>query len=217
MANTRNSKLQAEELHNTIRTEIDKVLESNAVACKLVSAIKQTLIDEVTPIITEKVTESLRENIDFEMQTRDTRIASLEKHIESLLDQQDESDQYSRRNCLIFHGINENVNENTDETVIKLCADKLNIVVDSTDIDRSHRFGPSKENKTRGVIAKFTNYRIRNEIYRNRKKLRNLQGGGIYVHESLTKTRTELFWKIKTKYSNHIEALWTQDGRILAN
>ena len=212
---TRSSKIQAEELASSIRTELNRALDSDTVTAKLVSALKKTLIDEMTPIITKNVTENVREYFDFEIQTRDTRIASLEKKIENLLDQQDEAEQYSRRNCLIFHGLEEKVNENTDETVIKLCEEKMNVKINPRDIDRSHRIGPSKDKKNRGVIVKFTNYKTRDQIYKNRKKLRSSQEGAIFVHESLTKTRSELFWKVKSKYKDMIEALWTQDGRIL--
>ena len=38
----------------------------------------------------------------------------------------------------------------------------------------------------------------------------------IYIHESLTKKRTELFWKVKSQFRDNLEALWTQDGRIRA-
>ena len=60
----------------------------------------------------------MREYVDFELKTRDDHIASLEADIQTLLDQQDESEQYSRRNCLIFHGIEERENENTSDTII---------------------------------------------------------------------------------------------------
>ena len=215
MPDTRHSKLHAEDLANSIRSELNKALESDSMINKLVSALKTTLIHEITPIITRKVTENVREYFDFEIQTRDERIAKLETTVQTLLDQQDESEQYSRRNCLIFHGLEEREEENTSETIINLCEEKLGVKLNMKDIDRSHRMGPSREKKRRGVIVKFTNYHTRDQIYKSRKKLRNVQSDAIYIHESLTKIRTDLFWKVKTKFREKLEALWTQDGRIL--
>lgn len=212
---TRHSKLQAEELSDNIRNELNKALESESLTNKMVSALKKTLVDEITPIITQKVTENVREYVDFELKTRDEHIACLEASIQTLLDQQDESEQYSRRNCLVFHGLVESENENTNDTIINLCDEKLNIKLNDKDIDRSHRLGPIKEKKCRGVIVKFMNYDTRGQIYRSRTKLRNTQKDAIFVHESLTKTRSELFRKVKFKYKDHLEAIWTQDGRIL--
>ena len=63
---------------------------------------------------------------------------------------------------------------------------------------------------------KFTNYHVRDQIYKNRRKMRNLHDEAIYIHESLTRKRTDLFWKVKTHYKDCTEAIWTQDGRILA-
>ena len=55
---TRNSKLQAEELSDSIRTELNRALESDDMINKMVSALTKTLVDEITPIITKKVTEN---------------------------------------------------------------------------------------------------------------------------------------------------------------
>ena len=212
--NTRN-KLQTEEITNAVRTELNRALGSDEIANKLVSALQKTLIEEITPIITKKVTENIREYIEFELQSRDNLITSLETKIQTLLDQQDETEQYSRINCLVFHGVEERENENTNETIISLCDKKLGIKLSERDIDRSHRVGPSKEKKSRGVIVKFTNYQARDQIYKKRKLLRTSQDGAIYIHESLTRLRSELFRKVKNNFRDVLEALWTQDGRIL--
>ena len=212
---TRNAKQHTEELTNNIRCELNRVLESDDLLKRLVNALKTTLVDEITPIITKNVTENVREYIDFELQSRDEHIATLENKVQILLNQQDEAEQYSRRNCLIFHGIEESENENTNDKIMALCEQKLKVKVDCKDIDRSHRLGPRKDKKSRGVIVKFTSYNTREQIYRNRKKLRGSKDGAIFVHESLTKYRSELFWKVKSKFKDELEAIWTQDGRIL--
>ena len=79
-------------------------------------------------------------------------------------------------------------------------AENLDLALDAREIDRSHRLGQSKEKRNRGVIVKFTHYHLRDKIYKNRRKLRHRQDEASYIHESPTRRRTELFWKVKTKY-----------------
>ena len=53
----------------------------------------------------------------------------------------DRQEQYSRRNCVLIHGIEENRDENTDELVNELVNEKLIEEISLHDIDRSHRLG----------------------------------------------------------------------------
>ena len=52
------------------------------------------------------------------------QIASMERTQQSLTDEIDELQQYSRRNCLVFHGQPENSaaagNDNTTEAILKM-------------------------------------------------------------------------------------------------
>ena len=103
--------------------------------------------------------------LNFELASRDTKtITSLEKEIEQLKEQQDEAEQYSRRNCLIFHGLKEREGENTNEMVQHVCEEKLNIKLQNGDIDRTHHLG-AKKDKSRGIIIRFTSYDVRNRVY----------------------------------------------------
>ena len=213
---TTRSKAQLEELTSAIRAEVRSAMENDDTIEKLVSAIKHTLISEMTPIITQKVSDTLNAAFELELQARDARIAALESKLKHVTLQNEEAEQYSRRNCLIFHGLPESENENTDEVVVKLCKEKLNIQMESRDLDRSHRLGRQKGGKPRGIIAKFANYHCRDKIYRARKLLRNLPGTPVYIHESLTRMRSELLWKVKSDFAHVVKVAWTQDGRIFA-
>lgn len=48
------------------------------------------------------------------------KVANLERIV-------DEHEQYSRRNCLLFHGIDETVGEDLDELVVDIIRDKLEL------------------------------------------------------------------------------------------
>ena len=58
-------------------------------------------------------------------------------------------EQYSRRNCILIHGIAENKEENTDQQAIDFINDNLDIKIS---IDRSHRIGGY--GKARPIILK---------------------------------------------------------------
>ena len=135
----------------------------------------------------------------------------------------DDSEQYTRRNCLIFAGLTEeDEGENTDELVRGVCKEKLDIDLDVSDIDRSHRLGTAlrrregdqRSGRPRNLIVKFTNYRAREKVYGARMKLRKFDQK-IFINENLTKERSQLFWKIKKANKNKDHQIWTQDGTIV--
>ena len=49
-------------------------------------------------------------------------------------------EQYSRRNCILIHGLKEKMDESTDR-VLKLFREELNEDVLLADLDRTHRIG----------------------------------------------------------------------------
>ena len=69
----------------------------------------------------------------------------------------DGREQYSRRNCLLIL-IDEENQENTDEVVINILKKEMDEEITHQDIDRSHRLGNRKPDKSkpRPVIIKFS-------------------------------------------------------------
>ena len=65
-----------------VREEIQKALEDSEFIDVLVSKIKTILVEELTTVLTKKVGDSLRENFEFELASRDEKITSLEKEVE---------------------------------------------------------------------------------------------------------------------------------------
>ena len=91
----------------------------------------------------------------------------------------DDQEQYSRRNCLLIHGLMETRTEDTDEMVLDVVNNKLNIEISQISIDRNHslekRKGPCQ--KPRAVIVKFTRYNDRHHVFTNKKLLTLLNSG----------------------------------------
>ena len=125
----------------------------------------------------------------------------------------DRQEKYSRRNCLLVHGIVEETVENTDEKILNTLQQSMDETIKPEDIDRSHRLGKSKSSKNakpRSMIVKFMRYIIRNRIYKNKKKLK---GTGISVTESLTAKEINMLEKARKEHT--FNNAWSQDGKIM--
>ena len=79
----------------------------------------------------------------------------------------DRQGHYSRRNCLLEHGIVEETVRDTDEKIINTLQQSMDETIKPEDIDRSHRLGKPKflkYAKLRPIIFKFVRYNTRNKI-----------------------------------------------------
>ena len=137
---------------------------------------------------------------------KEQEIAELKSTINSLnvrLDKADRAldcqEQYSRRNCLLIHGIDEENQENTDEVVINVLKKEMDEEITHQDIDRSHRLGNRKlgKNKPRPIIIKFLRY-VSAKIFKNKIKLQRKR---ISVKESLTKLKVKKLLKTREEHS----------------
>ncbi|KAG8238373.1 hypothetical protein J437_LFUL018028, partial [Ladona fulva] len=116
-------------------------------------------------------------------------ISSIMRRSDQLEEQMDALEQYSKRNGLFVHGIQESPKENCIEQAVALYRDKLNVSVDASRIDQAHRVGaPRSDNKPRPFIVKFISYQDRKKVWTAKK---SLKGSGILITESLTAARNE--------------------------
>ena len=84
-------------------------------------------------------------------------VDSLSNKVEKLEKLQNQQEQYSRRNCLLAHGIAEEKEEITDEVIINSLNEKLDLEITLRDIEIRHRFPEPKKTrgKTRPIIVNF--------------------------------------------------------------
>lgn len=124
----------------------------------------------------------------------------------------DDQEQYTRRNCLLLHGIPEDKEEDTDELVLKTLKDDLALQIDEKELDRTHRIGkPRKAGENpRPIIVKFSRYNLRRKVFTNKKRLK---GKKIMITESLTSRRMSLYKSAKELFG--YKNVWTSDGKIL--
>ena len=171
-----------------------------------------------------KVTESLNElskkfdELETEIKKKDNKIQELESRVETLEEEKeslakevDDLEQYSRRNCLVLHGIKESKDESTDQLAVQMFSEELAVDVKVEDLDRSHRLGkPREDNKPRPIIVKFARYAVRSNVFSNKKKLK---GKNLLITESLTVYRMKLLDEARMKYG--VRNVWTFDGRVM--
>lgn len=131
----------------------------------------------------------------------------------------DDQEQRGRNMCLLLHGVQENVNENTDDVVLDIVNKELSVSLSLEDIQRSHRLGPKKiqrntrsaKGSARPIIFRLANYRKRRDVFKAKSRLK---GNPISLSENLTKYRYELYKSAITKLGRG--NVWTNEGRIIS-
>ena len=120
-------------------------------------------------------------------------MSDFEPTSKTLHNELDDLEQYSRRNCLVFHGINESEKQH-DRCRRQICQTMLHLPINSDCTDRSHRLGrlTGEARNLRPIIVKLTLYVPRQDIFMSK---RQLKGSKITITESLTKRRTERMMK----------------------
>ena len=138
-------------------------------------------------------------------------VSFLKERIDLLEKKSDDSEQYSRKNCLLVHGVEEQEQENTDNIVLNVIKEHLDIELLVKDFDRSHRFGKSNsKSKRRPIIVKFISYNDRRAIFNNKKRLK---GTGISITESLTAERMRKLKSARDQFGfSNVRSI---DGRIM--
>ena len=127
------------------------------------------------------------------------KVSALTERSEVLEKSIDQQGQYSRRNCLLIHGKEDNSNEDTEKLVLDIINNDLGIDLTEVAIDCTHRIGDPKKkrNKVRPIIAKFVRYYNRKDVF-SRKK--HLKGKGILITESLTSFRMKKLEETREKW-----------------
>ena len=110
----------------------------------------------------------------------------------------DAQKQYSQRNCLLLHGIEETKGEDTDNIVLEVFNDDMGLNISKSALDRSHRIGnPKTKKKSRPIIVKFVRYYDRRDVFMNKKCLKDKVKS---ITESLTVFRMQKLKNTKDKH-----------------
>lgn len=144
---------------------------------------------------------------------------SLSDHDKFVLQNLDDHEQYSRRNCLRFTGIHAVNDADTTDIIKKVCA-SIGVEVNNNDISRSHYVGkPRDSDGARMIIVRFIRYDKRLQVIINRSKLRKLDANHeyakVHINEDLTKNRYSILQlMIKDKKEGKLFSCWSRDGKL---
>ena len=170
-------------------------------------------VNESIKFINEKFVEMEADREEKERQISELKneVKYLNEKVERMDRSLDRHEQYSRRNCLLIHGVKENEKEDTDEVVIEFFEKEMEEKLSANDIDRSHRLGKEQSGtRPRPIIIKFTRYNVCNVIFRKKKILK---GKAVSITENLTKKRITEMKVARETYG--FKNVWSQDGKIL--
>lgn len=231
--------LQSDDYYDGIEKAVYK-----AVSKELGKLIKRlSKIEKVHENIIERLDHNDVKLLEFEsiLQSKEVEITRLnhqlrnhQSSIDNFKMSLNDTEQYFRRNCIKFYGVEEmnregngSMNENSNDVICKLVT--LGVSLTPNDIDRSHRIAApkrdeahgttslasdsaraSKKPRPRAIIVKLTTYRMRTEILKVRRKQK---GSGIGIDEALTKTNQDLPYA--AKQHEKVKETWTSDGRVI--
>ena len=159
-----------------------------------------------------RVSERERQKKDKIIDTMKSDMVNINDKIEKLERIVDRQEEYSRRNCLLLHGIAEGERENTDELVLETLNEKMHIDLTPSDLDITQRIGQRKapSKKPRATIIKFVSYNTRKFSFLNKKLLKETQ---VSITESLTAKRMGILKKAREKHQ--FRNVWTADAKTL--
>ncbi|KAM3878477.1 protein-glutamine gamma-glutamyltransferase 2 [Diretmus argenteus] len=211
---TLDDQLSRVDSNDIISKQMDTLFLDTDFANKISKILMDSLIEPVKKAIAESITETVKETIQYELKGTAEKLNELQQNYDDLIDNLDEQEQYSRRNCLIVFGVPEQKDESTTKLVCDIFKANLKIEVLPSEIDRSHRLGRKPENpkaKPRGIIIKFTKYYVRDNVFKAKRALKNSQ---MQILENVTTKRVKLLADLREKYKDKVTASWTRDGRI---
>ncbi|KAK3888072.1 hypothetical protein Pcinc_007862 [Petrolisthes cinctipes] len=144
-------------------------------------------------------------------------VIGLQNRIQELKTNQDNLDQYQRRDTVIIKGPalpQESTNDHTASIVVTTIKDNQKININPNDISVTNRLGPQKQQRNRSFIVKFLNRSLKHDLIDACVSLRPQ----LYINESLTPKRESLFSPILTIRKTHkhkFQQCYTIEGNIV--
>lgn len=205
----------------SLNTKIDGLhagMEETKNSIKFISEQYDEILGRLKTIEEEKK-ELIKENESLREELTATTTA-----LNRLKEDHNNLEQYSRRDCLEIRGIPISEDENTNESVVKL-ANKIGVKMAYQDISTCHRLPRRSDPQALpAIIVKFVRRDMRDQLYRARKRLRNMtskdlgyrNNNRVYINESLTQSNKNLLSKcLKLKRDSKFKFLWTISGKIM--
>mgnify|MGYP001794010326 FL=1 len=184
-------------------------------------------LEEAKVEIMEKlksVCTNLEDRLVGMVQRLEEKVVKLEEENSGLRGRMEMLERYERGDCLEIHNVPKTDHESVEELVLSV-ADAMGVEMTAADISTAYRL-PVKRGRENTAVpriyVKFTKRSLKRSIYGNRIKQKVTHDklglgtdGKIYIHEHLSKTQNDLFYKAKDKVrETSYKFIWTQDQRI---
>ena len=172
-----------------------------------------TTLAQILRPLPSNVTELLAENeaLKERVKTLEKEVGNHSKRLNGQYDKMVKTetelyrlDQYGRRNNLIVDGIPEDVKDDELESKSVEIFDKIGVKLKRKDIEAVHRVGGRRFGRPRKTIIRVVNRRKCEEIFKNKKKLHDIDGEAmglgsnkIFVNSNLNKYFAKLFWNAR--------------------
>jgi predicted ribosome quality control (RQC) complex YloA/Tae2 family protein len=207
---------------------LDAILDPKA--CE---AIAKALSPFITKLFDEYLTSKL-EDMNDRMRMIENENEQLKVTVREQAQRIEDIEVYTRCDQLIVRGLAENsyaerasasaatdtathVSDSVqavENTFINFCKDRLNVSVSAQDISIIHRLKAGANDPVRPIIVRFTNKKIRNNIYSAKKRLKG-STDRIFITEHLTKHASNLFYLARQLLKEKkIFGCWTTNGQI---
>ena len=210
---------------------VDKIMPNN-------KSNKQKTNDDEILILRQELSD-LKARVDSLEETvvkLDSKLAISTRVNEVLRTDLDRLHQYTRRSCLVIHGIPTNVSETetqVEEKVRTMIAKDLQLDDNTTkdiitDIDKAHRIGKRNDNNQQAVIVRFKSHSKRTIVYRQRPKAHFVDGSyvspNIKIRPSLTPYRIDVLENARKMVENipdiafvFADVFWDLKARVKTN
>lgn len=215
-----------EPVNKSGETSADDPDLENAELPELLNSLSEesrTLVKIIKMVITEQFRgeiQTLREELvkrDSEITQLKTEVKDLNIKVEDLESHLDSIEQYQRRDTVIISGPalpQESQHENPVHLIVNTLKDTLKINVQEQDISVAHRLGPFNQNHPRPMIVKLMNRSHKYDIIGACLTIKP----DLYINESLTPSRLNLFKKIlaiRKQHRQKFSQCHTKDGKII--
>lgn len=177
-------------LRNRQPNAIDEDVIAQRVMDKLVAN------DDYVAKISSKICEQISRLLDENIKGLAEEVSQLRTNIKQIV------------NNLRIFGVQETPNEDTYQTFIDLYKNKLQVDIQSYDIDTIHRLR-AKENGITPIIVRFTRRMVKKKIFNSKRKLK---GTKIVIKEDLTPHRLSLLKRLSS--TAPAKSYWTSNGRV---
>ncbi len=122
-----------------------------------------------------------------------------------------QNEQYARRCNVRVLGVAEQRGENCKTVIYNIIREKLSHPIDEMDIVEANRVGPSRPEKPRGIIVRFSSLAVKKAVLPKR---RVLKGTGVVFVEDLCRDQQLTLHRVRN--DPRVKVTWASDGKIFA-